>query len=134
MYKSTSKITDDKIESQYLISNASQKDAGTYTCKAITLLDEAEKIVSNVKVFPATRILTEPSMVDVVEGSRFTLDCDLTVSSQLAESLEVFWLKDEERLLVRRWDQVHSYVSLRCCLFLFSVLAWTLDWRVTTSC
>ena len=134
MYKCTSKITDDKIESQYLISNASQEDAGSYTCKAITLLDEAEKIVSNVKVFQATRISTEPSMVEVVEGSRLTLDCDLTVSPQLAESLEVFWLKDEARLSVRRWDHVHSYICLRCCLFLFSVLAWTVDWRVTTSC
>ena len=102
LYKSTSKITDDKIESQYLISNASQEDAGTYTCKAITLLDEAERIVSTVKVYPATRIATEPSFVEVVEGSRLTLDCDLSVSSELAESLEVFWLKDEVRLEVRR--------------------------------
>ena len=102
MYKSTSKITDDKIESQYLISNASQEDAGTYTCKAITLLDEAERIVSTVKVYQATRITTAPSFVEVVEGSRLTLDCDLTVSSELADSLEVFWLKDEVRLEVRR--------------------------------
>ena len=102
LYKSTSKITDDKIESQYLISNASQEDSGTYTCKVITLLDEAEKIVSSVKVYQATRISTEPSSLEVVEGSRLTLDCDLTVSSQLAESLEVFWLKDDERLVVRR--------------------------------
>ena len=102
MYKSTSKITDDKIESQYLISNASQEDSGTYTCKVITLLDEAEKVVSTVKVYQATRISTEPSSLEGVEGSRLTLDCDLTVSSQLAESLEVFWLKDDERLVVRR--------------------------------
>ena len=102
MYKSTSKITDDKIESQYLISNASQEDAGTYTCKAITLLDETERIVSTVKVYPATRIATAPSFVEVVEGSRLTLDCALTVSSELADSLEVFWLKDEVRLEVRR--------------------------------
>ena len=54
------------------------------------------------KVYQATRITTEPSLVEVVEGSKLTLDCDLTVSSQLAESLEVFWLKDEVRLEVRR--------------------------------
>ena len=102
MYKSPSKISDDKIESQYLISNASQEDAGTYTCRAITLLDEAEKIVSTVKVYQATRITTAPSSVEVVEGAKLTLDCDLTVSSQLEESLEVFWLKDETRLEVRR--------------------------------
>ena len=102
LYKSTSKITDDKIMSQYLISNASQEDAGTYSCRAITLLDEAEKIVSTVKVYQATRITTEPSLVEVVEGSKLTLDCDLSVSPLLRGSLDVFWSRDEARLEVRR--------------------------------
>ena len=102
MYKSTCKITDDKIESQYLITNASEEDGGSYTCKAITLLDEAEKIVSSVKVYQATRISTAPSQVEVVEGSRLTLGCDLSVSPLLTESLDVFWSRDSARLAVRR--------------------------------
>ena len=40
-------MTDDTIESQLEIANASQADAGTYTCKAITLRDEAEKKVNH---------------------------------------------------------------------------------------
>ena len=66
------------------------------------MLDEAEKIVSSVKVYQATRISTEPSVVEVVEGSRLTLDCALTVSPELADSLEVSWLKDSAGLVVRR--------------------------------
>ena len=66
------------------------------------MLDEAEKIVSSVKVYQATRISTEPSLLEVIQGSRLTLDCAVTVSSELAESLEVFWLKDSSRLVVRR--------------------------------
>lgn len=91
-------MTDDTIESQLEIANASQADAGTYTCKAITLRDEAEKKVSNVKVYQATLIVTAPSLVEAVQGSKLMLDCDVNVASPLQETLQVLWFKDGVRL------------------------------------
>ena len=80
-------MTDDMIESHYVISDASQENAGTYTCRAITLVDEAEKSVSHVKVFQGTVIVSEPRTLEVVEGSKIPLDCSVVVSPHLLPSL-----------------------------------------------
>ena len=80
------------------ISEVESIDGGAYTCKAITFRDEAEKKVSNVKVYQATLIVTAPSLVEAVQGSKLMLDCDVNVASPLQETLQVLWFKDGVRL------------------------------------
>ena len=97
----TLKIREESIESEFVVTNASEANAGTYTCKVMTIKDEPEKDVASIMVHEATRILTEASLVEVVSGSRFVLDCHVRVVARLADSLEVLWFKDNVRLSTR---------------------------------
>ena len=73
-----------------------KSDSGKYACSASTWLDSSVIEVGALSVWKATSFLTSPSTVQVVQGGKSLLDCEVDVDPELMDNLVITWAKDGE--------------------------------------
>ena len=82
--------------SRLRVDNVRKSDSGKYACSASTWLDSSVVEVGRLTIWEATTFITPPTTVEVVQGAKASLDCEVTVDQELKDGLQFSWLKDDD--------------------------------------
>lgn len=102
------------------LENINGEDSGKYACSASTWRDSSMIDVGALTVWKATTFITKPSTIEVVHGAKAMLDCEVDVDPELADSLDVSWMKDGAKIEATQGGEGNFRIEANKSLTIFS--------------
>ena len=102
------------------LGNVTESDSGKYACSASTWLDSSVIEVGALSVWKAASFLTSPSAVEVIQGGKSMLDCEVDVDPELMDNLVITWAKDGEIIDITQGGEGNFRMEENNTLTIFS--------------